>query len=355
VLSDFKERTKNVTYIEANVYNPGSFEVISGQLSSKKNNVNKRNMKILMFGRGVISTQYAWALEKGGHDVEFYVRPGRKAEYGSKVSLNVYDARKSIRGKLIQEVWSIKMIENFNVHHNYDLIFVSVQHYHFTKVAEYLRDKIGNATILIFNNFWEEPFDQTTTLPSDQIVWGFPMAGGGFDKKGILNGTIFGSVTMGTFGTEPTERSVKVIEIFKSAGFKTKVVTDFRSWLFGHFVMNAALHLETLKDGANLKEAMQSTKHWKNVIANGKELLPLLKARYVDLKASPDLIMFSLSPWFLSIAMKIIIKFMPSVKQILTGHSNLEEVKSYCKDIMSKAEEMKINLPGYEANKEFYL
>jgi len=307
-----------------------------------------------MFGRGVISTQYAWALEKAGHSVEFYVRPGRKAEYGPTVTLNVYDARKSIRGKLIKEVWAVKMIEDFNANHDYDLIFVSVQHYHFTKVAEYLADKTGNATILIFNNFWDEPLEQITTLPSDQIVWGFPMAGGGFDNKGVLNGTIFGSVTMGTFGTEPMVRAIAVIELFKSAGFKCKVIKDFRSWLFGHFVMNAALHLETLKQGATLIDAMQSTNHWKNVIANGKELLPLLKARNVDLTASPDLKMFSLSPWLMSVAMKIILRFVPSVKQILTGHSNREEVKSYCRDVMSKAEEMKINLPGFEANKEFY-
>ena len=31
-------------------------------------------MKILMFGRGVISTQYGWAFEKAGHTVEFYRR-----------------------------------------------------------------------------------------------------------------------------------------------------------------------------------------------------------------------------------------------------------------------------------------
>jgi len=90
------------------------------------------------------------------------------------------------------------------------------------------------------------------------------------------------------------------------------------------------------------------------VIANGKELLPLLKARNVDLQASPDLKMFSLPPWFLSFAMKIIIRFMPPIKQILVSHSNQEEVKSYCKDVMSKAEELKIKLPRYEANKEFY-
>jgi 2-dehydropantoate 2-reductase len=307
-----------------------------------------------MFGRGVVSTQYGWAFEKAGHTVEFYVRPGRKAEYGSTVSLNVYDARKSIRGKLIEEVWTINMIEDINANHDYDLIIVSVQHYHFKKVAEILAAKIGTATLLIFNNFWEEPLEQIANLPSNQIVWGFPMAGGGFDNKGRLNGTLFGSFTIGTFGTEPTAKTFAVMDLFKSAGFKSKVIKDFRSWLFGHFVMNAALHLETLKEGAHLIDAMQSAKHWKNVIANGKELLPLLKARNVDLMASPDLKMFSLPPWFMSFAMKIIIRVMPSIKQIFVGHSNQEETKSYCRDVMSKAEEMKFKLPRNEANKEFY-
>jgi 2-dehydropantoate 2-reductase len=44
-------------------------------------------MKILIFGRGVIGTLYGWALEKAGHSVEFYVRPGRAAEYGSVLPL----------------------------------------------------------------------------------------------------------------------------------------------------------------------------------------------------------------------------------------------------------------------------
>lgn len=308
-------------------------------------------MKILLFGRGVVSTQYAWAFEKAGHIVEFYVRPGRKAEYGSTVSLNVYDARKNIRGKLIQENWSIKMIEDFNANHDYDLIFVSVQHYHFTKVAEFLADKIGKATVLIFNNFWEEPLEQVANLPAEQLVWGFPQAGGGFDKKGVLNGTIMGSITIGTFGTEPTERAVAVMDLFKSAGFKSKVNKDFRSWLFGHFVMNASLHIETMKAGSNMLESFQKTSHWKNVIANCKELIPLLKARNVDIKKSPDLKMFSVPPWLMSFGMRLTVKYLPPLKQILTGHSNQEETNSYARDVVEMAERMKISLPRFGATR----
>ncbi len=58
-------------------------------------------MRILFFGRGVISTQYAWAFEQAGHTVEFYVRKGRKETFGSHIELEMWDAR---RGKqLIKE------------------------------------------------------------------------------------------------------------------------------------------------------------------------------------------------------------------------------------------------------------
>ena len=314
-------------------------------------------MKILFFGRGVISTQYAWAFEKAGHTVTFYVRPGRISEFGQTVSLNIYDARKSIRSKLINEEWSVQMIEDIDVNHDYDLIFVSVQHYQFQQVAEYLSDKIGKATLLIFNNFWDEPLEQITRLPADQLVWGFPMAGGGFDKN-VLNGVLRGSITIGTFGTEPTERAVTVMNLFQSADIKSNVIKDFRSWLFGHFVMNAALQLETLKyDSGNNSfdlDALQTTKHWKNVIANAKELLPLLKARNVNIKASPDLKMFSVPPWLMSLVMKVGIRFSPSLKQTFTGHSNKNELKSYCQDVLKTAEKLKINLSRYEENKERY-
>jgi ketopantoate reductase len=46
-------------------------------------------MKILFWGRGVIGTLYAWAFENAGHTVEFYVREGRKAQYGSYVNLEL--------------------------------------------------------------------------------------------------------------------------------------------------------------------------------------------------------------------------------------------------------------------------
>ncbi|PBQ30922.1 ketopantoate reductase [Sphingobacteriaceae bacterium] len=310
-------------------------------------------MKILMFGRGVISTQYAWALEKAGHTVEFYVRPGRKAEFGSTVTLNLLDARKKIRGIPVKENWPVTLIEDFNADHSYDLIFVSVQHYHFKKVAEHLSDKVGKATVLLFNNFWEEPLEQVASLPVKQLVWGFPQAGGGFDSKGVLNGSILGGITIGTFHSELTDRDLAVIELFRSAGIKSTISKDFRSWLFGHFAMNAAMLIEILKAKTTMLVAFQTTKHWKNAIANGKGLLPLLKARNVDITKSPVLKIFGVPPWLISFGMKLAIRFLPPLKHSFSNHSNQEEIDSYAKDVMAMAEKLKISLPRYESRVKY--
>ena len=55
-------------------------------------------MRILMFGRGPVATIYGWALQQAGHEIEFYVRPGRAATYGEAIDIDLLDARASCLG-----------------------------------------------------------------------------------------------------------------------------------------------------------------------------------------------------------------------------------------------------------------
>jgi 2-dehydropantoate 2-reductase len=313
-------------------------------------------MKILMFGRGVISTQYAWAFEQAGHTVEFYVRPGRKAEFGDSISLNISDARKNIRGYIVNQNWKVKLMEALPTNHNYDLIFVSVQHYHIGAVADFLSDKTANATVFIFNNFWEEPLSVVEKLPFNQLVFGFPMAGGGFDEFGVLNGALMGSATIGSFGTAVSTRTNEVIALFQSANIKTKIKTDFRDYLLGHFVVDAAFALERIKypTGEMFLKALKTNNYWRNVMANGKELLPILRARNVNVANSSDLILLRLPPWLISFVMKIVLRFLPPAKQMLAGHSNMTEMTSYCQDVLQTGKDLNISLPRFEANKKLF-
>lgn len=310
-------------------------------------------MKILMFGRGVISTQYGWAFENAGHTVHFYVRPGRKASYGSSLSLDILDGRNGIQGKPIKTLWPITMIEDLPLHHDYDLIIVSVQHYHFKDAAAYLSTRAANASILLFNNFWNDPLAEASLLPMNQLAWGFPGAGGGFDTHGVLKGAFLKNVFFGTFGTALTEREKKVRELFTSSNFKITEQNDFRTWLLIHFAMSSGIQLQTLQTKSHLT-VPQSAHQWKNVKMNIRELLPVLTARGVDVKKAPDLKILQAPSFLISLMMKLMIKISPSMRMVMTSHSNEEELKSYCRDTLREAKRLNISVPRLEAGKQYF-
>jgi 2-dehydropantoate 2-reductase len=240
-------------------------------------------MKILMFGRGVIASIYGWAFQNAGHEVEFYVRPGRAQQYGSSVSMTLYDMRYKLLGTRIEQTWQSRLRETLSAHHNFDLIILSVPQYSFSEASGFFASRIGKATVLVFNNFWEEPQAASSAMPADQLVWGFPMVGGGFDSQGHLRGSMFGKVYFGTFGGAPTDRQLAVQDLFRQCGFGFVQESDFRGWLFIHFAQNAAFHSELLRIGS-AKAFTGSTRSIRESFLTLRELLPLLRARGVDFK-----------------------------------------------------------------------
>jgi 2-dehydropantoate 2-reductase len=306
-------------------------------------------MKILMFGRGVISVLYGWALEKAGHDVEFYVRPGRAAQYGPTVKLEIIDARRSINGKQVNENWPINLREELPTDHDYDVMLVSVQHYHFEGAAAFLGPRAGNATVLAFNNFWVEPQQAVSPLPVEQLAWGFPGAGGGFGADGVLRGALLRTVTLGTFRTDPTTREMAVRELFLKGGFSINEQRDFRSFLFVHFALDCAVETEALKAGS-MPRAFASGHHRRDIILNVRELIPLLAARSVDLKnQSGKLAPFRLPTWLLGPMMGLAPKLLTPVRVLLDSHSNIEELRATCRDVLMEAQRLGVDLPRLKA------
>src|SRR3954468_11870386 len=203
-----------------------------------------------MFGRGVIASVYGWALERAGHDVEFYVRPGRAAAYGGAVDLDLLDARRTVRGRRVVEKWPVRYREELEPDHDFDLIVLSVQHHRLPEATAFLAPRVGRATVLVFGNVWAEPLAVIGALPVDQVAWGFPQAGGGFGEDGVLRGALLPAVVLGTFGRPPTDRELAVRRLFREAGFRFWEQPDIRGWLWIHFAVNAGLHAQGLKRGS---------------------------------------------------------------------------------------------------------
>ncbi|MDG0810397.1 ketopantoate reductase family protein [Cohnella rhizosphaerae] len=242
-------------------------------------------MKILFFGRGLISTQYAWAFEQAGHTVEFYVRKGRKETLGSNIELEMWDARKG--KKLIKERWNVKLHEELLPH--YDLIIASVNTEQLPAATQFLSTAAGNTPVLIFNNIWKDLKSAIAPLSMNNVVFGFPGAGGG-----IADNTLRGGFLKMVFlekpraGTELINNKVK--ELFESAHFKISWIKDMQSWLWNHFAMNAAMEAEVLKRGS-FPAIMNHRDSFANVGKHMREMVPVLKAR----GAKPDMILLLLT------------------------------------------------------------
>lgn len=249
-------------------------ESLSGALPEKRG----MQMKILMFGRGVIATQYGWALERAGHDVDFYVRPGRAADFGPYVDLEIRDGRQRRVNRQVRQRWAITMREELSADNDYDLVILSVNHDQLAGAVEFLAPRLGDATLLVFNNIWVEPTQAVAGIPRDQIVWGFPGAGGGYYGS-TLRGGMVKSVFLGLIDSDvPSERHKAVRRLFAGAGFSISDVADFRSWLWFHFILDAAIMVGILRMGG-FSQYARSRSAIKESVLQIREMIAVLEAK----------------------------------------------------------------------------
>ncbi|GAA3560439.1 2-dehydropantoate 2-reductase N-terminal domain-containing protein [Microlunatus spumicola] len=311
-------------------------------------------MKVLMFGRGVIAVAYGWALEQAGHQVEFYVRPGRAAEYGPTIDLELLDARRRVLGRRVTATWPVRYRETLEPDHDVDLIVVSVQHYSLAEAMAFLGPRVGRATVLVFNNLWVEPAAAVEALPADQVAWGFPGAGGGFDDDGVLHATLLPLVFFGTLGGPPSDRVRAVRAVFRGAGFRIRETTDFRGWLFLHFLQNAGLHTQSLRLGSLTALAGNRRAVRESILAT-RELLPLAEARGVDLwRHRGDLLPFTAPSWLTAPAMSWLFGHFPPMRTVMEAHANPEELRAVCRDTLAEARRLGVAVPRLEAAEPFF-
>jgi 2-dehydropantoate 2-reductase len=319
-------------------------------------------MNILIIGRGAIGSLYGWALAKVGHSVTYYVRPGRANQYGPTLKVDILDARTRMQGVRVRETFSTHLVEDLPANHNYDLIIVSVQHYRLPEVVDFLAHRMGNTTVLMFNNIWTDPHEEVAALPSDQLVWGFPRAGGGFGSDGVLTGGLLKNVMFGQFGTEPgtnpTRRDLAVRELFRSSGFGIQVQRDFRGWLWFHFLVNAGLLPQALKAGS-FAQMVESDAHLQQAVLNVRELIPLLAARGVNLEHhAADLALFRIPPRLAALMLKLVFRLSAFARLIvesaLPGDELRREVRPISRDVLLEARRLGISVPRLEALETFF-
>ncbi|MHA6481676.1 ketopantoate reductase family protein [Paenibacillus sp. strain BS8-2] len=315
-------------------------------------------MRILMFGRGVIAAQYGWTFEKAGHEVEFYVRPGRKEQFGPYIDLDILDGRTSFRGVPVKEQWPIRMREELIPDHNYDLIVLSVNHNQFREVVKVIAPHVGKSTILIFNNVWQDLSVFAEGLPMDQIIWGFPGGGGGFSSHNKLEGGFLKSIYLQTGSTAASvTRHRRVVELFQQAGFSFSWQKDMRVWYWFHFIMNAGMAAQALKEGS-YRNLYQSPNKVAQAILLIREMLPLIAAKGGKIGLGTSLAM-RLPSRFIGYGAYKVLKGNSVPAAIMermerTAYISRESFAHFPNDVLAEAHKLDVSLPRLETLKQHF-
>ena len=290
-------------------------------------------MKILIFGRGVIGSQYGWALEKAGHTVDFYVRKEKKDVYAQGINATIYDEQIKDYQKFH---WNISLIDEIPMQHEYDLIFLSVNPEQVPDAIDYLTPKIGNATLLFFCNYGRDIYEAIGSIPSNQVVFGFPGAGGGYEGNDLY-GILMKSVEIGCTGNLLSSREQEVMNLFASAGFKISTQKDIARWLFIHYLANAAMEGAVAEVGG-FGEAISSSEALSHMVLNIRKMTPYLKAK--NFKKNGLLIAMSiLPPRFIGSIMKNLVYRPGSPMHMAQSHNHfkpgyaIEEIKEDARNI----------------------
>ena len=288
-------------------------------------------MKILIFGRGVIGSQYGWALENAGHTVDFYVRKERKDVYAQGINATIHDGRIKDYRKFH---WDIHIVDEIPMQHEYDLIFLSINPAQVPAAIDYLSPRIGNATLLFFCNYGRDVYKAIGSIPVSQVVFGFPGAGGGYEGNDLY-GILMKTIEIGRTGNAPTSREQEVMKLFKGSGFKISIQKDIAKWLFIHYIMNAAMESVATEAGG-FGKVISSSEALSHMILNIRKMTPYLKAKGVK-KDGLLTVMSILPAKFMGSVMKNLVYKPGSPMHMAQSHNHfkpgyaVEEIKADAK------------------------
>ncbi|SDG61247.1 2-dehydropantoate 2-reductase [Lentzea fradiae] len=312
-------------------------------------------MKILMFGRGMIASVYGWAFEKAGHQVEFYVRPGRAAQHGPEIELSIRDGRE--KGAEVSERWPVTLREELAPGHDFDLVLVSVNPDQLAGAVEFLTGRVGTATVLVFGNVWADPAEVVSSLPADQVVWGFPGAGGGFTGSRVSGGMLKNVFLGYVDGSNRGLRHEAVRDLFTGAGFSVSRVRDFRSWLWFHYILDAGMLTEVLAAGS-VDAYLGSPEAVSGSVLLVREMVPLLKAKGGTPRIGAALMTY-LPAGLVSFVLRktlggdnLAAFFFRQIER--TGHLDRHLAGLYSRDVLAEARERGIRLPRLEAREPVF-
>ena len=186
-------------------------------------------MKLLVYGAGVLGSQFAVRLQEAGHDVTLLARGERLAalrRHGVQLGEAESPAVRSVPVPLVEHPAA-----------GYDLILVLVRTHQVDAVLESLTGVDGDVLFLL--NWAAGPEPLGAVIGPERVLLGFPTAGGTMDgdvvryrAPGLL--TRLTPMPIGEPGGRATPRLERIVRELRTAGINAKAEPRIDAWLKTH-------------------------------------------------------------------------------------------------------------------------
>jgi 2-dehydropantoate 2-reductase len=302
-------------------------------------------MRICVVGTGVIGTIFGHVLTASGYDVTHYVAPGRIDNIERGLEINLLDSRSGTPVEALA-VYRPPVVHELDPDEPFDLIVASVRHYQVPDLLPVLAEQAGPAEILFFNNLWTsfEPIDEYLR---DRYIWGFPVAGGGFDD-GRLEAALLGDVQLGPPHGGWDDRVERLRSMFARCGLGVNVPTDMLTWLWVHFATEAGVIGRAIKAGS-VDAFLDDVDAIAEAVLAVRDALSVVKARGVDPLLEPDAQTFFAPEQAVAQAIKDLYQTDRAARKIMERHTAGEELRRVFADVVETGRLLDVTMPNLEA------
>lgn len=190
-------------------------------------------MNILVYGAGVLGSQLAQVLVRGGNDVTMLAR-GKRAEELERdgiVIRHVFQFKTTVD--------PVRVTRTLEENDEYDLIFVVMKYNDFPSVLPILAANQSRNVVIVGNNADARSmqlFLEENSKVEKKVAFGFHISGGRRQEDRMLSiGGTSGQMVIGGLDSEIAFKSI-LDQAFEKTKYKLNYLDDIDAWLKSHIV-----------------------------------------------------------------------------------------------------------------------
>lgn len=190
-------------------------------------------MNILVYGAGVLGSQLAQVLVRGGNDVTILAR-GKRAEELERdgiVIRHVFQFKTTVD--------PVRVTRTLEENDEYDLIFVVMKYNDFPSVLPILAANQSRNVVIVGNNADArsmQTFLEENSKVEKKVAFGFHISGGRRQQDRMLSiGGASGQMVIGGLDGEIAFKSI-LDQAFEKTKYKLNYLDDIDAWLKSHIV-----------------------------------------------------------------------------------------------------------------------